>query len=163
MSYDPKLLESWFRFMAEATKSQAQTSDMMDAMAKATSPEGWAEVMQRFAPAEASAHRSEDFMQWSAAYWEAFGFVPKTKYEELETQYLELKDRLEAAEREARNAKRLLAMKGQEEKAKEAVDAWSNTLNATLQAQSQWWSSWLGGNDQADNSENSQDKEIIED
>ena len=153
-AYDPKLLESWFRFMAEATKSQAQTSEMMDAMAKATSPEGWAEVMQRFAPNDASATQPETFTEWSAAYWETFGFVPKAKYEELESQYLELKERLEAAEREARNAKRLLAMKGQEEKAKEAVDAWSDTLNATLQAQSQWWSSWLGSSDKVDDSEN---------
>lgn len=142
-TYDPKLLESWFRFMAEATKSQSEASEMMEAMSKATSPEGWAEVMRRFAPADTSAH-PEVFSQWSEAYWEAFGFVPKAKYEELETQYLGLKARLEAAEREAQNAKRLLNMQGQQEKAKEAVDAWSDTLNATLQAQSQWWSSWLG-------------------
>lgn len=145
-TYDPKLLESWFRFMAEATKSQAQASEMMDAMAKASSPEGWAEVMQKFAPSAAPSQTPETFTDWSAAYWEAFGFVPKAKYEELETQYLALKERLEAAEREARSAKQLLAMKGQEEKAKEAVDAWSKTLQTTLQAQSQWWSSWLGSN-----------------
>lgn len=152
-SYDPKLLESWFRFMAEATKSQAQASDMMDAMSQATSPQGWAEVMGRFAPKEASAQKPEALAEWSAAYWEAFGFVPQAKYEELRDQYLELKGRLETAEREARHAKQLLAIKGQEEQAKEAVDAWSDTVNATLQAQSQWWSSWFDSAEQKSSEE----------
>ena len=79
---------------------------------------------------------------------EAFDVVPKSKYDALEQQYLELKAKLEAAEREATAARRLLG-EGPEETANAAVDAWSNMVATTLEAQTQWWANWLEDKDKS--------------
>ncbi len=135
-SYDPKLLEAFYRFMAEASRSQGQAQDFFEALTKAASPEEWAKLMKPFAPSGEEKAEGTPFQQWSEAYWEALGFVPKSRYQELERHYLALREKLEQAER-------LLKVQGQEEKAKEAVEAWSSALEQTLEAQRKWWGSWL--------------------
>ena len=140
---DPKLLESYFRFMAETMKQQAQVNDFFEAFQKATSPEAWASFLQKTSP-EISAPETPaaSFQSLSESYWRAMGFVPKLQYDELEAKYLELKAKLEAAEREAERLKALLSGE-QQEKAKEAIDAWTEAMQNTLEAQTKWWSTWL--------------------
>ncbi len=139
-SVDPKLLEAYFRFMAEASKQAAQGKEFFEQLPKVSSPDDWAALMQGFSPAEA---QPEDMAQFTEAYWAALGFVPKIRFDELRRQYLALKEKLELAEQEANRLRVLLTMKGQEEQAKEVADAWSETLKTTLDAQTKWWADWL--------------------
>jgi hypothetical protein len=145
---DPKLLEAYFRFMAEAMKQQGQAKDFFEAFQKATSPEAWATFLQKAAPdIQGMPDMSmAGFQSLSESYWRALGFVPRLQYDELETKYLELKEKLEVAEREAERLKSLLSGE-QQERAKEAIDAWTEAIQGTLEAQTKWWSSWLGKKD----------------
>lgn len=139
--YDPKLLEAYFRFMAEVSKQSGQLSDTLETWQHASNPEAWAKVMQQFYPGKPPIS-PEEMQRWLERYWRTLGFVPKSRYDELEAQYLKLKDRLEAAEREAQHLRTLLKVQGSE-KTQAAVEAWSDTIKQTLEAQTRWWEAWL--------------------
>ena len=130
--------------MAEAAKGQSQAKDLLNALSVGASPDALTRWLKQVYGGEVPPGQVELFTLWTQNYWETLGFVPKARFEELERHYLELKKQLEAAEREAAVARTLLSLQGQEEKAKEAVDAWSEAVQTTLSAQTKWWSSWLG-------------------
>ena len=66
-NYDPKTLEAWFRFMAEAARNQTQAAEMMTAIAEASSPEAWAKLLDAYAPAGGVPAQTEMFTTWSEA------------------------------------------------------------------------------------------------
>lgn len=135
--YDPKLLEAWFRFLAEASRGQAQAERAAESLSRGSSPEAWAELSRGLLPwTDAAA-----LQPWSERYLAALGLVPKRRYDELEHHNEELRRKLEEAER-------LLAAQAQGAAAREAVNAWQRTLDETLAAQRRWFSSWLGTADE---------------
>lgn len=134
-AFDPKLLEAYFRFMAELSKHSSQLSETVEALSQAASPEAWVKFMQQAAGEN-----------WLERYWQSLGLIPKARYDELEARYLELKAQLEAAEREAQQLRMLLKAQGNEA-TQAAVEAWSGALKQTLEAQTRWWEAWLKGRD----------------
>jgi hypothetical protein len=140
-TFDPKLLEAYFRFMAEVSKQTGQFTDTFATLQDASSPEAWANFMQQFYPGKPPVS-NEEMQSWLERYWQTLGFVPRSRYDELERQYLQLRDKLEAVEQEAQRLRTLLKVQG-DEKTQAAVDAWTDTIKQTLEAQTRWWESWL--------------------
>lgn len=141
-NYDPKMLEAWFRFMAEATKSSSQANDMFERFAKQpNSPQDLSKMMTQFMPGNSSElpGSPEMFTEWAQLWLNSMGMVPKSRYDALEKKYKELKEELESAERTIASLRGMLGVQGQEERAKEALDTWNNSVQTTLKAQTDWW------------------------
>ena len=137
--YDPRALEQFYRFMAEASRSQAEAQRALAALAEVASPEAWARAFGALvpgppSPTSAPHPSSGDAQSWAEGYWAAFGFVPKARYDALEAQYLALKAQLEGLERTARGP----------QEAESAQHAWSAGVKEVLAAQEAWWGAWLG-------------------
>jgi len=131
--YDPKLLEAWFRFLAESARQGGVSGppDLADAFRRYASFSG---------PPEA-------FAAMTNTYFEALGFVPKSRYEALEKQYENLLKKYEAAERalSALQGNFGRGGEGAQERMQEAAELWSETMRKTLEAQTNWWRAWTAG------------------
>lgn len=139
-NYDPKTLEAWFRFMAEATKSSSQASEMLERFAKQpSSPQDLSEVMKTFMPTQQLPGSPEMFNEWAQLWLNSVGMVPKSRYDALEKKYTELKRELESAERTIASLRGMLGVSGQEEQAKQALNTWNDSVQSTLKAQTEWW------------------------
>ncbi len=149
--YDPKLLEAWFRFMAEATRAGSGASE---AFQKATqqqtagsAPPNFAEMMTQFySPANLPANltgQPEMFNQMTETWLASFGMVPKSRYDALESKYEELLSQFKESERTVQALRTGQAMSG--EQTKEVLKTWEDTVQKTLEAQSAWWQSWSAG------------------
>lgn len=146
-NYDPKMLEAWFRMMAEMMRTSNNSSDMMKRMGQASSPADMQEAMkamQQFLPASTFANYQPDALaQFGTVWFEMMGMVPKGRYDMLERKYQELHKKLEESERTIASLRTLLKFKGQEEQAQQALEAWSQSVQSTLQTQNAWWQTWL--------------------
>ena len=147
-TYDPKLLEAWFRFMAEATKASSSANEMFQRTtqgnpAVSASP-NFAEMMQQFyASANLPANLSgqpEVFNQMTEAWLASFGMIPKSRYDALEAKYEELLEKFRDSERTVQALRAGSAVSG--EQAQEMLKTWEDTVQKTLEAQSAWWQSW---------------------
>ena len=150
-AYDPKLLEAWFRFMAEATKASSGASEMFQQTTggstqnkNASAPPNFAEMMTQFySPANLPANltgQPEMFNQMTEAWLASFGMVPKSRYDALEAKYEELLEKFKESERTVQALRTGQAMSG--EQTKEVLKTWEDTVQKTLEAQSAWWQSW---------------------
>lgn len=135
--YDPKLLEAWFRFLAETSRSQGQAQEALSGLSERFSPEAWAEMSRAWLPWG----DAEELPSWGERYLAALGLVPKHRVEALERHNEVLRRKLEEAER-------LLATQAQGEVAREVVEAWQRTVEATIATQRRWFLSWLGEPDE---------------
>ncbi len=149
--YDPKLLEAWFRFMAEATKASSSANEMFQQTTRGSAqtkdggaPPNFAEMMTQFySPANLPANLSgqpEVFNQMTEAWLASFGMVPKSRYDALEAKYEELLEKFKESERTVQALRTGQAMSS--EQTKEVLKTWEDTVQKTLEAQSAWWRSW---------------------
>lgn len=149
--YDPKLLEAWFRFMAEATKASSSANEMFQQTTRGSAqtkdggaPPNFAEMMTQFySPANLPANlpgQSDMFNQMTEAWLASFGMVPKSHYDALESKYEELLEKFKESERTVQALRTDQAMSG--EQTREVLKTWEDTVQKTLQAQSAWWQSW---------------------
>ncbi len=146
--YDPKLLEAWFRFMAEATKASSSANEMFQRTAQgspnASKPPNFAEMMTQFYSPDALptnlAGQPEMFNQMTEAWLASFGMVPKSRYDALEAKYEELLEKFKESERTVQALRTGQAMSG--EQTREVLKTWEDTVQKTLEAQSAWWRSW---------------------
>ena len=145
--YDPKLLEAWFRFMAEATRSGSSASEAFQQASGGNTPPNFAEMMTRFySPTNLPANlmgQPETFNAMTEAWLASFGMVPKSRYDALEAQYEALLEKFKESERTAQT---LRASAMGKEQAQEALKTWEDTVQKTLQAQTAWWGAWAGAN-----------------
>ena len=166
-AYDPKLLEAWFRFMAEATKASSSANETFQRTTQGTqnksasAPPNFAEMMTQFySPANLPANlpnQPEMFNQMTEAWLASFGMVPKARYDALEAKYEELLEKFKESERTVQALRTGQAVSG--EQTKELLQTWENTVQKTLQAQSAWWQSWSqGGPPSSNQQEVSQEK-----
>ena len=145
--YDPKLLEAWFRFMAEATRSGSGASEAFQQASSGGAPPNFAEMMTRFySPTNLPANlagQPETFNAMTEAWLASFGMVPKSRYDALETQYEALLEKFRDSERTAQT---LRASAMGTEQTQEVLKTWEGTVQKTLQAQTAWWGAWTGVN-----------------
>ena len=149
--YDPKLLEAWFRFMAEATKASSSANEMFQRTTQGAgqgsagaTPPNFAEMMTQFySPDNLPANfagQPEMFNQMTEAWLASFGMVPKSRYDALGAKYEELLSKFKESERTVQALRTGQAMSG--EQTKEVLKTWEDTVQKTLQAQTAWWQSW---------------------
>ncbi len=143
-SYDPKLLEAWFRFLAEAARSSGKSNELVEAMNRGGStPDELVRIVSESGP-EGFSPPAPDMFAGALERWaEALGFVPRSRHEALKEKYEELKAQMEEAERQARAARAFMGDAGREGEAKKALEAWSGTVADALELQAEWWTSFL--------------------
>lgn len=156
--YDPKLLEAWFRFMADATKASSSANEMFQQTVQGNTGQGssgqrgsspntppnFAEMMTQFySPANLPANltgQPEVFNQMTETWLASFGMVPKSRYDALEAKYEELLGKFKESERTVQALRTGQEMSS--EQTKEVLKTWEDTVQKTLEAQSAWWQSW---------------------
>jgi hypothetical protein len=150
-----KLVESWFRLLAEAARGTRTAQDTIRGLVDGgLSPQELARQIARILPSGVSPPTAEDIGRWTEGFWATAGVVPRARYLELLERYEALRERLEEAEVTIRRLKAMLSEKGHERDAEKLLDVFASTVGDTLKAQADWMRSWIPlapeGNPRAD-------------
>ncbi len=141
---NPKLIEAWYRFMAEAVRETSQAQAFFDRYAEGQDPAEWLARWMKQQGAEATPDPEELPDEWLEQWYKMMGVVPRSRYLELLDRYERLRKRLEEAQKKI---ERLVGAPGAmqpEEAAEEVMNIWKSTLDETLKAQSEWMRAFSG-------------------
>jgi hypothetical protein len=154
----PKLMEAWFRLIAEAMRGTAEAQAAVRSLTEsATDPEEMARWMVRFLPPGTDTSGYAAFGEWLEEWWRMMGFVPRSRYLELLERYEILRARLEEAERTIQHLRAMLGVRGQEEEARKVLDLWETALQETLKTQAEWMRTWMAvGSERTDSESDTQ-------
>ena len=145
MTADPKILELWFKLMAEAAKGVRDAQDAVQSLAKVSNPAELNHWLLNFAPNLVSpgAHQqAEMFEKWLEEWWRMMGVVPRARYLDLLEKHDALRRQMEKAQETIRTMQEALNHKGQDPSAKNMLDLWNAMLEETLKAQADWLKVW---------------------
>jgi predicted DNA-binding protein (UPF0251 family) len=132
---DPKLMENWFKLMAEAMRGTRDAQEALQSLPSTNNPAELTAWMMRWMPA-GTANAPDAFREWLEDWYKMMGVVPRSRYLEALERCDQLRVRLEEAEA---TIKRLQPTPGANlDEAQKAMDAWQSTMQATLKAQSEW-------------------------
>ena len=161
---NPKLMEAWFKLLAEATKGTGEAQEAFRALGTVSS--GDTEAMSRWlakfmpaAMASASNLQPEAFEAWVEESWRMMGVVPRERYLELLEKHDLLQRRLEKAEDTIKKLRSMLDTTSQQEEAQKVMDLWGSMLSDTLKLQADWMQSWTTKTPEEDQAEKSSDDE----
>jgi hypothetical protein len=150
MTVDPKIVEVWFKLMADAAKGVQEAQEAVQLLAKVSSPTELNRWLLNFAPGLVSptAHRqAEIFEEWLEQWWRMMGVVPRARYLELLEKHDALKRQLEKAQGTIRKMQETFARTGEEPYARKTVDLWKAMLDETLKTQTEWIRVWRGASE----------------
>lgn len=140
---DPKLMEAWFRLMADAMRGVQSAQEAMGAFAQlptdAAAMQRW---MDLYMPGMA-VPGTHAFDAWLEEWYRTVGMVPRSRYLEALARMDELERRLRQADETIRTLRDLVAgQDARQETAQEVMDVWNRMMEETLKAQSRWLESW---------------------
>lgn len=135
---DPKLIEAWYRFMAEAVRETSDAQAFFDRFAEGQAPAEWLARWMRQEGAAAPPASEELPDEWLEQWYKMMGVVPRHRYLELLDRYERLRQRLEEAREKIERMGGSPNTTEQEAAAEELMDRWKTALDETLRAQSEW-------------------------
>ena len=139
---DPKLIEAWYRFMAEAMRETSDTQQFFEKYAEGQDPSKWLArwMKQQGADAPPAPDEFSDELpdEWLEQWYKMMGVVPRSRYLELLDRYERLRKQLEEAQKKIERLGGSPNTQQQEQAAEEVMNIWKSTLDETLKAQSEW-------------------------
>lgn len=161
---DPKLMEAWYRLMAEAVRAGGDVSKTMPNASKeaAGPPSEWlARWMQEQGLPGAPPPPDEMSDDWLEQWYQMMGVVPRQRYLKALERNERLREKLEEANRRIeRLGGAAAASQSQEQAAEEMLNYWKQSMEETLDAQKRWMQSLRQDDEAPDSSDAaSEDKE----
>jgi len=145
MTADPKIVEVWFKLMAEAAKGVRDAQEAIQSLAKVLNPADLNRWLLKFSPNLASPtayQQAEMFEEWLEEWWRMMGVVPRARYLDLLEKHEALRRQLEKAQETIRGMQEALNHKGQQPYAKNLLNLWNGMLEETLKTQADWLKVW---------------------
>jgi hypothetical protein len=139
-----KLMEAWFRLMAEAARGTAEAQEALKSLSRISGPEDFANWMARLLPVasrEASLAPADD---WLEEWWRMIGFVPRYRYLELLDRCDSLRRKLEEAEATIARLRAMSSVRvaNPGEPTHSLMGAWEGMFQEMLKAQAGWAEAW---------------------
>lgn len=140
---DPKLLEAWYRFMAEAVRETSDAQAFFEKYARGQSPAEWvARWMQQTGAADAPPAPADRPDDWMEQWYTMMGVVPRARYLKLLERHEQLRQDLEAARKTIERLGGSFDRGASGESAEDFMNLWTSTLDKTLEAQAEWMRSF---------------------
>lgn len=136
---NPDLIEAWYRFLAEAARETSNVEAFFDSYAKGQQPAEWvARWMKQHGDADAPPKPEEVPDEWLNQWYKMMGVVPRARYLKLLERHEKLRQDLEAARKKIEQLGGSFESTEQQAAAEQIMNLWTDTLDKTVEAQSEW-------------------------
>ncbi len=140
---NPKLMEAWYRLMAEAAKGTSEAQAYMKRFAEDDPREWLARWMQEEDLPGAPPDPDDMPEEWLEQWYRMMGVVPRSRYLKLLERHEKLRQKLEAAREKIDRTRGESTSGAAGKSADEMMDMWTSALDETLKAQSEWMQSFM--------------------